>query len=116
MSTTYNYKMLGRPFDIGTYPTENFLRVLHSGLKNQLGYWSMLEYSEKIPDEDVKRFELQLDEKFDAAQVEWNLRMYNLPGYICDAARGAESLEDVLSSLDYMRTEIAKAIKFIRKN
>ena len=50
---TYTYALTLRPFDIGTYPKENFIRLIKENYK-----FGLLEYSKPLSDRDIKHYSL----------------------------------------------------------
>lgn len=52
----YTYALIIRPFDIGTYPKENFVRFVDEEEDNYK--FGLLEYSKPIPDRDLKHYSL----------------------------------------------------------
>jgi len=57
---TFQYKMMMRPFDIGTYPREGFIRLVENCSKKVDDCHAIIEYSEELNDADLKRYELKL--------------------------------------------------------
>ena len=88
MSTTYQYKMMARPFDIGTYPQNGFIRFVSGGVKRIDGYHAIIEYSEKLPAEDVSRYDLKPANflEFDPINLEKKLKDDGFPDFICSQA------------------------------
>ena len=50
---TYTYALTIRPFDLGTYPKENFIRLVKENYK-----FGLLEYSKPLSDRDIKHYSL----------------------------------------------------------
>jgi hypothetical protein len=50
---TYTYALTIRPFNIGTYPKENFIRLIKENYK-----FGLLEYSKPLSDRDIKHYSL----------------------------------------------------------
>jgi DNA polymerase III sliding clamp (beta) subunit (PCNA family) len=50
---TYTYALTIRPFNIGTYPEENFIRLIKENYK-----FGLLEYSKPLSDRDIKHYSL----------------------------------------------------------
>jgi DNA polymerase III sliding clamp (beta) subunit (PCNA family)/GNAT superfamily N-acetyltransferase len=53
---TYTYALTIRPFDIGTYPKENFIRLVEEEDNNYR--FGLLEYSEPLNDRDIQHYSL----------------------------------------------------------
>jgi len=54
-SKTYTYALTIRPFDIGTYPKQNFIRVVEEAPEYKYG---LLEYSEPLDDTAIQHYSL----------------------------------------------------------
>lgn len=55
------YRLKFRPFDIGTYPQEGFVKLKSEGVKSKDGHYGIIEYEKPISSENIKRFELEYD-------------------------------------------------------
>jgi len=59
----YVYRMLQRPFDIGTYHSEGFVGMIAESDKIKDGFYALIEYSEPLPSKTLRHYGLEFDSR-----------------------------------------------------
>jgi len=109
----YYYGMKARPFDLGAYPTNNFVRVDNS--KNQNNeFYDIIVYSKPLSEKDIEEYELvdlQLNntelpkEKNEPTQIEDNDPILDQASAILDKGK-----DITLNDLEYFTPDVVNYI------